>query len=51
MGASHAVSAILPVATAGWIMVWAGLRKRKLEHRPHACPRCHRRPCICASRR
>jgi hypothetical protein len=50
MGVSHAVTTILPTLMAGWIMVWAGLKKRRLEHRPQECTRCHRRSCTCASR-
>jgi hypothetical protein len=35
----------------GWLMVVAGFGKRKLERRPHVCPRCGQRACICSSRR
>ncbi|MBX5473598.1 MAG: hypothetical protein IRZ20_01105 [Thermoleophilia bacterium] len=42
---------ILPTLLAGWLMVVAGLGKRRLELRPRACPRCGHRRCCCASRR
>jgi hypothetical protein len=49
---SHqAFTAILPSLAAGWLMVVAGLGKRRLELRPRACSTCGRRLCRCASRR
>jgi len=47
----HALTTILPTLMVGWLMVMAGLGKRKLERRPHVCPSCGRRRCICAARR
>lgn len=44
------VSTILPTLAVGWLMVIAGLGKRRLERRPRVCPSCGRRLCICASR-
>jgi hypothetical protein len=46
----HALSTILPTLAAGWLMVVAGLGKRRLELRPKACPTCGRRICRCAAR-
>lgn len=48
---SHAVATILPTLMVGWLMVVAGLGKRKLERRAQVCPRCGHRACVCASRR
>jgi len=48
---AHALTTILPTLAAGWLMVVAGLGKRKLEFRPRACPTCGHRICRCASRR
>ncbi len=50
MAASHALSTLLPTIVAGWIMVWAGLGKKRLEHRRQECRNCHRRSCTCSSR-
>jgi hypothetical protein len=47
----HALTTILPTLAAGWLMVVAGLGKRRLELRPRACPTCGRRICHCAARR
>jgi hypothetical protein len=46
----HALSTILPTLAAGWLMVVAGLGKRRLELRPKACPTCGRRICRCGAR-
>jgi len=50
MGAAHNVSTILPTVMAGFVMVWAGLGKKRLERRPQECRHCHRRSCTCSSR-
>jgi len=50
MGAAHNVSTILPTVMAGFVMVWAGLGKKRLERRPQECRNCHRRSCTCSSR-
>jgi hypothetical protein len=42
---------ILPTLAVGWLMVIAGLGKRRLELRPKVCATCGRRRCTCASRR
>lgn len=42
---------ILPTLAVGWLMVVAGLGKRKLDLRPPACRNCGRRFCHCSSRR
>jgi hypothetical protein len=42
---------ILPTLMVGWLMVVAGLGKRRLERRPPVCPRCRQRSCICGSPR
>jgi hypothetical protein len=47
----HALTTLLPTLAAGWLMVMAGLGKRRLERRPQVCPTCGRRACVCASRR
>ena len=47
----HTLTTILPTVMVGWLMVMAGLGKRKLERRPQACPSCGRRHCVCAVRR
>lgn len=44
-------STILPTLMVGWLMVIAGLGKKRLDLRPKACATCGRRRCICASRR
>jgi hypothetical protein len=46
-----ALTAVLPTLAVGWLMVVAGLGKRRLELRPPACPSCGHRLCRCASRR
>jgi hypothetical protein len=51
MGAPHSVSTILPTVMAGWVMVWVGLSRKRLERRPQECRHCHRRSCTCSSRR
>gem|GEM_PF-1567068 len=51
MGTAQIYTALLPTVLAGWLMVWVGFGKRRLERRPQECRRCHRRSCICASRR
>ena len=51
MGAAHNLSTILPTAMAGFVMVWAGLGKKRLERRPQECRNCHRRSCTCSARR
>jgi hypothetical protein len=48
---SHTIATILPTLMVGWLMVVAGFGKRKLERRPHVCPRCGQRACMCSSRR
>jgi hypothetical protein len=48
---SHTIATILPTLMVGWLMVVAGLGKRKLERRAHVCPRCGQKACICGSRR
>jgi hypothetical protein len=49
---SHgAFTAIVPTLMAGWLMVVAGLGKKRLDLRPKVCASCGRRRCICASRR
>ena len=47
----HTLTTILPTVMVGWLMVMAGLGKRKLERRPQVCPSCGRRHCVCAARR
>jgi len=47
----HAFSTILPTLMVGWLMVIAGLGKKRLDLRPKPCALCGRRRCICASRR
>jgi hypothetical protein len=46
----HAFPTVLSTLAAGWLMVVAGLGKRRLVLRPPACPTCRRRFCRCASR-
>ncbi len=46
----NAFATILPTLAAGWLMVMAGLGKRRLDLRPRACPHCGRRRCVCATR-
>jgi hypothetical protein len=46
----NAFSTILPTLIVGWLMVVAGLGKRKLDLRPKACATCGRRRCVCATR-
>jgi hypothetical protein len=41
----------LSTLAVGWLMVVAGLGKRRLALRPKACPTCGRRLCRCATRR
>jgi len=48
---THALVMLLPTLLAGWLMVVAGLGKRRLERRPRMCPNCGRVFCTCASRR
>jgi hypothetical protein len=48
---NQAFTTILPTLVVGWLMVVAGLGKRKLDLRPSACPTCGRRLCRCGSRR
>lgn len=48
--ATHNLSTILPTIMAGWVMVWVGLSKRRLERRTQECRNCHRRSCTCSSR-
>jgi hypothetical protein len=45
------VGAIVPTLMVGWLMVIAGLGKRKLDLRPKVCATCGRRRCVCSSRR
>jgi hypothetical protein len=47
---SH-IAAIVPTLMAGWLMVVAGLGKKRLERRARICPRCRHRSCVCGSRR
>lgn len=47
----NALTTILPTLMVGWLMVIAGLGKRKLDLRPRVCATCGRRRCTCASRR
>jgi hypothetical protein len=44
------LTAILPTLMVGWLMVMAGLGKKRLDFRPRACPSCGRRRCACAGR-
>jgi hypothetical protein len=46
----HGFSAILPTLMVGWLMVVAGLGKKRLDLRPKSCATCGRRRCVCASR-
>jgi len=46
-----ALTTILPTLMVGWLMVVAGLGKRRLDLRSKTCATCGRRHCICASRR
>ncbi|HET7568096.1 MAG TPA: hypothetical protein VFJ91_08910 [Gaiellaceae bacterium] len=45
-----ALTTILPTLMVGWLMVVAGLGKKRLELRPKACPRCGHRHCTCGAR-
>jgi len=47
----YALTTIFTTLMVGWLMVMAGLGKRKLERRPRVCPTCGRRRCVCAVRR
>jgi hypothetical protein len=49
--AEHLFTPILSTLMVGWLMVIAGLGKRKLSLRPKVCATCGRRLCTCASRR
>jgi hypothetical protein len=46
----NALATILPTLMVGWLMVMAGLGKKRLDVRPKPCVSCGRRRCSCASR-
>jgi hypothetical protein len=46
----HAFATIMPTLMVGWLMVIAGLGKKRLDLRPKTCAICGRRRCICGTR-